>query len=167
MANEENLKNGERTQFRTGEEQAKIAKKGGKASGAARRKKKAMRQAAAALLNMDISKANGDGINKIKQNMKAFGYDIEDATMQDAMLVRAMIKGLSGDIRALEFLRDTAGANPAHDIRKEELKLKKAELKLKKDALLGGEKNDRDENNLLDAIKSVEEIDTDDLPEVE
>lgn len=167
MANEENLKNGERTQFRTGEEQAKIAKKGGKASGAARRKKKAMKQAAAALLNMNISDAKGDAVNMVRNRLRSFGYDDEDATFQDAMLVSVMIKALRGDVQASQFIRDTAGQSPALDIRKEELKLKKAELKLKKDALLGGEKNDRDENNLLDAIKSVEEIDTDDLPEVE
>jgi len=165
VANEENLKPFTSDQSR---EEAKInGSKGGKASGESRRRKKAMRQAAATLLNMDISKANGDGVNKIKQHMKAFGYDIEDATMQDAMLVRALIKGLSGDIRALEFLRDTAGANPALDIRKEELKLKKAELKLKREALLDSSKPERDDNNLLDAIKAVEEIETNDLPEVE
>ena len=52
------------------------------------------------------------------------------------------------------------------EIRKEELKLKKEELKLKRDALMGGMKEDRDENNLLDAINGVEEVDTSDLPEV-
>jgi hypothetical protein len=31
---------------------------------------------------------------------------------------------------------------------------------------MGGEKEDRDENNLLDAINGVEEVDTSDLPEV-
>lgn len=164
MANADNLIPNEE---RTPEERRENAQKAGKASGEARRKKKAMKQAAAALLNMDISKTSGESINIIKQRLKSFGGDVEESTLQDALLVCVMMKALKGDIRAAEFLRDTAGNNPALDIRKEELKLRKAELQLKKDALLGGEKTDRDENNLLDAIKAVEEINTDDLPEVE
>jgi len=126
-----------------------------------------MKQAAATLLSMNISDANGNSINKVRQLLKSFGYDDEDATFQDAMLVSIMIKAIGGDVKASQFLRDTAGENPALDIRKEELKLKKAELKLKRESLLDSSKPDRDENNLFDAIKSVEEIDTDDLPEVE
>ena len=164
MANNENLKP---FNERTESELREITRKAGKASGAARRRKKAMRQAASELLNMNISGSNNEVTRAIKQRMKAFGYDEEDATFQDAMLISVMMKALKGDIRASEFMRDTAGNNPALDVRKEELRLRKEELKLKREALLGGEKNDRDENNLLDAIKSVEEIDTDDLPEVE
>lgn len=163
MANEENLKPFTSDQSR--EEARKNGRKGGKASGEARRRKRAMRQAAADLLNMNISGSQVPGL--IKQRLREFGYDEDDATFQDAMLVSVMMKALKGDIRASEFLRDTAGDNPALDIRREELKLKKAELKLKREALLDTSKPDRDENNLLDAIKSVEEISTDDLPEVE
>ena len=166
MANDENLKKGESTQFRTGEEQAKIAQKGGKASGEARRRKKAMRQAAAELLNMNIAGGQSEVTNAIKQRLRAFGYDPEDATFQDAMLVGVMMRALKGDVQATAFLRDTAGENPQLGMRREELKLKKEELKLKRDALMGGEKDDRDENNLLDAINGVEEVDTSDLPEV-
>ena len=167
MANEENLKKGESTQFRTGEEQVKIAQKGGKASGKARRRKKAMRQAASALLNMDISGAKGDAINVVRQRLRSFGLDENEATFQDAMLVSVMIKALKGDVQASAFLRDTAGESPSLGLRKEEMKLRKEALKLKRESLLGGEKNDRDENNLLDAIKGIEEVDTSDLPEVE
>lgn len=39
MANNENLKKGELTRFRTGEEQARTASRGGKASGESRRRK--------------------------------------------------------------------------------------------------------------------------------
>lgn len=39
MANNENLRKGELTQFRSGEEAARNGQKGGKASGAARRQK--------------------------------------------------------------------------------------------------------------------------------
>ena len=164
MANNENLKP---FNERTEEERRAISKKAGQASGAARRRKKAMRQAATALLNMNIANASGDAINVVKQRLRTFGYDVEDATVQDAMLVSVMIKALKGDVQASQFLRDTAGENPALNLRKEELKLKKAELEIKRKAMLDDSKPDRDENNLLEAIRSVEEINTDDLPEVE
>ena len=83
------------------------------------------------------------------------------------MLVGVMLKALKGDVRASEFMRDTAGNNPALNVRREELKLKKAELEIKRKALLDDSKPDRDENNLFEAIKAVGEVDTDDLPEVE
>lgn len=134
MANEENL-----IPFneRTESERSEISKKAGKASGVARRKKKAMRQAAAELLNMNISGSKGEVNSAIKQRLRAFGYDPEDATFQDAMLVGVMLRALKGDVRASEFIRDTAGNNPALDIRKEELKLKKAEFKIKQESLGG------------------------------
>lgn len=164
MANADNLIPNEK---RTPSERRENARKAGKASGKARRRKKAMRQAAASLLNMELSGAKGDSINKVRQLLRSFGLDEDEATFQDAMLVSVMIKALKGDVQATAFLRDTAGENPQLGMRKEELKLRKEELKLKRDALMGGEKNDRDENNLLDAIKGVEEVDTRDLPEIE
>ena len=165
MANEENLKPFTSDQNR--EEAKKNGRKGGKASGAARRRKKAMRQAAATLLNTSVSGTKGEVSGRIKQRLKAFGYDEDEALLQDAMLIGVMMRALSGDVRAAEFIRDTAGDSPALDIRKEELKLKKAELEIKRKSLLDDSKPDRDENNLFEAIKSVEEVDTDDLPEVE
>lgn len=164
MANEENLIP---IKERTTSERREITSKAGKASGKARRRKKAMRQAAASLLNMELSGAKGDSINKVRQLLRSFGLDEDEATFQDAMLVSVMIKALKGDVQATAFLRDTAGENPQLGMRKEELKLRKEELKLKRDALMGGENGDRDENNLLDAINGVEEVDTSDLPEVE
>lgn len=123
---------------RTPEERRENARKAGKASGVARRRKKAMRQAAAELLNMNISDSKAEVTNAIKQRLRAFGYDPEGATFQDAMLVGVMMRALKGDVRASEFIRDTAGNNPALDIRKEELKLKKAELKLRQEERLRG-----------------------------
>ena len=134
VANEENLMP---FNERTESERRALSQKGGKASGAARRKKRAMKQAAAALLNMNVSDANGDAIDVIKQSLRSFGYDDEDATFQDAMLVSIMIKALRGDVQASQFIRDTAGQSPALDIRKEELKLKKAEFKIKQESLGG------------------------------
>ena len=52
MANANNLKNGEATQFRAGEEQVEIARFGGIASGKARREKQKTQQILADLLSI-------------------------------------------------------------------------------------------------------------------
>ena len=54
MSNANNLKNGEATQFRTGEEQVEIARQGGIASGKARREKKTIQKILADLLDGQI-----------------------------------------------------------------------------------------------------------------
>lgn len=84
MANEENLKKGEATRFRTGEEQVKIAKKGGIASGEARREKKLIK-------------------DRILERMGADDWD----EYIDGIISRA--KESKADA---EFLRDTIGEKP-------------------------------------------------------
>ena len=90
MANEENLKKGKETQFRTGEEQAKVARKGGIASGEARRQRKTLREELIMLLEMN------DNNNKISV----------------ALLERA----LKGDIQAFTTIRDTIGEKPVDKV---------------------------------------------------
>lgn len=57
MANNENLKKGKATQFKAGEKQAEIARKGGIASGEAKRRKADLRDAVQDIL---------DGVYKVK-----------------------------------------------------------------------------------------------------
>lgn len=54
MSNANNLKNGEATQFRTGEEQVEIARQGGIASGKARREKKTIQKILSDYLDNDV-----------------------------------------------------------------------------------------------------------------
>jgi hypothetical protein len=165
MANEKNLTPFTSEQSR--EEAVKNGRKGGQASGAAKRRKKAMRQAAAMLLNTPLS-ANTQTklMATIKELLGIFGYSEESATYQDALLAGIMLEAMKGDVRAAEFIRDTAGESPALDIRRQELKLRKDELKFKREQQAGAGASNT-ENNLLSAIMGAEEVDTDDLPEVE
>lgn len=119
MANEQNLK-----RFGTEREPREAGRNGGKASGAARRKKREMRTAAKMLLNMAATGENTTA------NLAAMGFAEEDMTNQMAMLVRVFQKAMSGDVRAAEFLRDTAGYNP-------ETKLKEQQFKYEKDKAMG------------------------------
>lgn len=167
MANAENLKRGKATQFKSGKDAVENGRKAGVASGASRRRKRAMRQAAAMLLNTQIPmNERGPFMGTVKTLLKTFGYTPDDATYQDALLAGIMLEAMKGDVRAAEFIRDTAGESPALDIRKAELKMRQEELKFKQEqssrAAAPGAVN-----NLLEAIMQTGEIDTDDLPEIE
>ena len=166
MANAENLKKGKATQFKSGKDAVENGRKAGVASGASRRRKRAMRQAAAMLLNTQIPmNERGPFMGTVKTLLKTFGYTPDDATYQDALLAGIMLEAMKGDVRAAEFIRDTAGESPVLDIRKAELKVRQDELKLKQAS--SGAAAPGVENNLLEAIMQTEEVDTDDLPEVE
>lgn len=99
MANKENLKNGVATQFRTGEEQAKIASAGGQASGEARRRKRDIRKALEALLEKDITDKHGNTMSTA-----------------EAIAIKQIEKALKGDTKAFEVVRDTAGQKPVEKV---------------------------------------------------
>ena len=167
MANAENLKKGKATQFKSGKDAVAHGRKAGVASGATRRRKRAMRQAAAMLLNTQIPmNERGPFMGTVKTLLKTFGYTPDDATYQDALLAGIMLEAMKGDVRAAEFIRDTAGESPALDIRKAELKMRQEELKFKQEQSSGAAAPGA-VNNLLEAIMQTGEIDTDDLPEIE
>lgn len=167
MANAENLKKGKATQFKSGKDAVENGRKAGVASGASRRRKRAMRQAAAVLLNTQIPmNERGPFMGTVKTLLKTFGYTPDDATYQDALLAGIMLEAMKGDVRAAEFIRDTAGESPALDIRKAELKMRQEELKFKQEQSSGAAAPGA-VNNLLEAIMQTGEIDTDDLPEIE
>ena len=110
MANEKNL-----IPFseRTASEQRAIQSKGGKASGASRRRKRDMAKAMKMLLDMPAT----EGTDAYR-NLQQFGFAEIDLTNQMAMLSAIFMKAMRGDVRAAEFVRDTAGYNPK--IRREE-----------------------------------------------
>lgn len=167
MANAENLKKGKATQFKSGKDAVENGRKAGVASGASRRRKRAMRQAAAMLLNTQIPmNERGPFMGTVKTLLKTFGYTPDDATYQDALLAGIMLEAMKGDVRAAEFIRDTAGESPALDIRKAELKMRQEELKFKQEQSSGAAAPGA-VNNLLEAIMQTGEIDTNDLPEIE
>jgi hypothetical protein len=94
------------TEF-TSENAAENGRKGGIASGQARREKKAMRERIQELLEMSVSAGDIDDFTNIKDTKG------KNLTVQDAIIVAQVQRALKGDIRAVEFLRDTAGMKPA------------------------------------------------------
>jgi len=97
---------------RTIEEQQKIAQMGGIASGAVRRKKAAMRDYAQFILG--IKRKVSD---KTLQQLREMGISEEEVTGQTLALMKIMDKAIAGDIKAMEFLRDTAGEKPTDSVK--------------------------------------------------
>lgn len=132
MANEGNLK-----KFGSEREPREAGRKGGIASGESRRKKRDMKSAAKLLLGMDIADQN------ISNTMMAFGFSEEDLTNQMAMLVSVWKEAMRGNIRAAEFLRDTAGYNQDNVLKRQQFLYEK-----KKDAGESSELEDLTESEM-------------------
>lgn len=96
MANEKNLIP---LSERTKSEQREIAQKAGKASGASRRNKKMIRECLEILLEKRMKDEDGTIM-----------------TGAEAIALTAFQRALNGDMKAMEFVRDTAGQKPVEKI---------------------------------------------------
>ena len=96
---------------RTIEEQQKIAQMGGIASGAVRRKKAAMRDYVQFILGMKRKVSE-----KTLEQLKEMGVTEDEVTGQTLALMKIMDKAIAGDIKAMEFLRDTGGEKPSENM---------------------------------------------------
>ena len=94
---------------RTKSEQREIARKGGIASGKARRKKKLLRQI---LDEIGESRLNTD---EAKDIAKALSINKRDVTYDVAIMFKAVSEAMNGNIKAMEFIRDTRGQNNKND----------------------------------------------------
>ena len=95
MANPENLKGHEFTSDQNREEAAKNGRKGGKASGKARRRRKAFAEAFNVLLEREFTDHNGNRMQGV-----------------DAIAAKVFKEAMDGDMKAVQFLRDTVGEMP-------------------------------------------------------
>lgn len=91
------------------EEAKKRGRAGGIKSGEVRRAKRDMKKSLEILLNLAIKKGDvidpedSEALTEIKN---------KNLTVQEAILVTQIQKALKGDLKAAEFLRDTAGQKP-------------------------------------------------------
>lgn len=110
MARQDNFKGKEKeTQFKAGQEQVEVARKGGIASGIAKRKKKTMQEIALMLLQTKVPN------NKYTEEMMNLFPDIDEQELQyqTAILVSQIQKAVfKKDSKAAEFVRDTSGQKP-------------------------------------------------------
>ena len=102
MANEKNLKNGEATQFRTGEEQVEIARQGGIASGKARREKQKTQQILADLVS--IKNKDLDMFKKLATKLGLHGDISIHEVFTMVCLLNSVKSGNLGDSERLSKL---------------------------------------------------------------
>lgn len=97
MANTQNLKRGNPdTQFKRGQEQVEIARKGGIASGEAKRRKKTMRELAQALSVAEIKD------ERARKSLRQLGFEDEELT-NNALVVGSVLKAATkGSIAAVD-----------------------------------------------------------------
>lgn len=98
MANEKNLEKGKQTQFRTGEEQARNAQKGGVASGKARRRKKLLKDTVNMLLALPMQEGQLDKLTDLKS------IKDKNITVEEAMVLKQIQNAMKGDLRAFESI---------------------------------------------------------------
>lgn len=89
----------------THEEAVERGRKGGTKKGENYKKRKAMKETIEMILSLDATP-------KQRTTLKEMGVDSEDLTIQTAVLFAQTLKALDGDLKAAEFLRDTAGEQP-------------------------------------------------------
>ena len=87
-------------QFKAGEKQVEIARKGGKTFGANSHKRRTMREELEILLSGTIEQKDKNG------------EVVATMTRSEALNVALMQKAMKGDTRAYEIVRDTIGEKP-------------------------------------------------------
>ena len=128
--NDENLKKGEATRFRSGEQAASAGRKGGIKSGVARRKKFASRKFLKEVLAWNVQSTT-----EIKNALKMMGApeDLE-ITNEDIGMLALMKKYRSGDLRAIEMVLELMGEDPHTVLEEKRLKLEKEAVEHVKNA---------------------------------
>lgn len=97
----------------TRERHLEMASKGGKRSGEVRREKKKMREQLQLLLNMTMRKGENYDISNAESINDLSGQNL---TVQEVILLKQIQKAISGDRKAAEYVRDTAGERPTEEI---------------------------------------------------
>lgn len=98
----------------TPEQRRENARKAGKASAEAKKRRKAMRESLEVLLNLGMSEGEITDPETVKCWNELQGKNI---TVQDAVLVKQIMKAVKGDTKAAEFVRDTSGNRPTNEQR--------------------------------------------------
>lgn len=88
-------------------------RKGGIASGKARREKKLIKDTLETLLAMPLKSGKAADLDTIRNVAALKGKNL---TVQEAIVFAQVQKALRGDIRAAEFVRDTAGQAPTKSV---------------------------------------------------
>ena len=101
MANNENLKRGAATQFRSGEEAVRTGQKGGVASGRRRRDRRTFRETLLELLALPDIDRNG---NPVVSPLTG-----KPLSIRESIVMQALLSARKGNMRALQTILDAVG----------------------------------------------------------
>ena len=101
MANNENLKRGAATQFRSGEEAVRNGQKGGVASGRRRRDRRTFRETLLELLALPDIDRNG---NPVVSPLTG-----KPLSIREGIVMQALLSARKGNMRALQTILDAVG----------------------------------------------------------
>lgn len=101
MANNENLKRGAATQFRSGEEAVRTGQKGGVASGRRRRDRRTFRETMLELLALPDIDRNG---NPVVSPLTG-----KPLSVRESIVMQALLSARKGNMRALQTILDAVG----------------------------------------------------------
>lgn len=106
VANNENLKKGKATQFKSGEDAATKGRKGGIKSGESKRAKKSMRDITKTLMESQVSTS----MKNIRSDLDRLGIDKTDQTYQAAVIARLINKAMAtGDPTTIKLIGELTG----------------------------------------------------------
>lgn len=100
-------------EYMTPEQRRECGRKGGIASGETKRKKKAIKETLDVLLAMPVKSGKYADIESIKNFAALKGKNIN---VQEAMVISMLQRAMKGDVKAAEWIRDTAGQRPTDNV---------------------------------------------------
>lgn len=113
-----------------------MGRRGGIASGKAKRERKQMREVAQALLDLPMRKGRVEEYRSFVEGAQ------RNVTVSERIMMVAVKEALEGNVRAAEFVRDTAGERPTETVA---VAKASAEASAEFMALLDAERADRGE----------------------
>ncbi len=93
-----------------------VSRKGAEASHKARAEKKSARQALEKILTMNVTDQIVNGAELSPELAEQLKAEFPDATLYDLLQLVAVGNALGGDMRAVEYVRDTCGDKPSNKI---------------------------------------------------
>lgn len=97
----------------THEQCVENGRKGGVASGETKRRKKAIKETIEVMLDMPLKSGKYTDVEQIKNFASLKGKNI---TVQEAMIISMLQRAMKGDVKAAEWIRDTAGQKPTDNM---------------------------------------------------
>lgn len=92
--------------FKSGDQAREMGRRGGIASGRAKRERKQMREIAQSILDMPLRKGRTEEYRNFIEGSQ------KNVTVSERIMMVAIKEALEGNVRAAEFVRDTAGEKP-------------------------------------------------------